>query len=102
MADNLFYHYPLGLKNILWCYINANNEAVILGISIFEKMEKTVQSNRSVYRVRKKDRHPIFSVATWNSNFILYFYNALDVSSPKTELILYKPVFFISRRRRVV
>ena len=36
---------------------------------------------------RKKRPPSYFAVAAWTSSFILYFYNALDVSSPKRELI---------------
>ena len=37
--------------------------------------------------VIKKRPPSYFAVAAWTSNFILYFYNALDMSSPKLELI---------------
>ena len=54
-----------------------------VGISIFEKLEQTIQSNRSANRVRKKRPPSYFVVVAWTSSFILYFCNALDVSSPK-------------------
>ena len=45
-------------------------------------------SNCSANAVRKRDRHPTyFTVATWTTNLIVYFYNALDVFSSKMELI---------------
>ena len=34
--------------------MQSKNQAVILGISIFEKTEQTIQSSRSADRVRKK------------------------------------------------
>ena len=67
--------------------MQSKNQVVILGISVFEKPEQTVQSNRSADRVRKKRPPSYFAVATWTSNFILYFYNALDVSCPEMELV---------------
>ena len=36
---------------------------------------------------RKKRPPSYFAVAAWTSSFILYFYNALDMSCPKMELI---------------
>ena len=65
--------------------MQSNNQIVILGISIIEKSKKTVESNHLADRVRKKRLSSYFAVATRTSNF--YFYNALDVSSPKMELI---------------
>ena len=63
-------------------HVQCKNQVVLLGISIFERPEQTVQSNH------KADRPPYyFAVAACISSFILYFYNALDVSSPKMELI---------------
>ena len=67
--------------------MQSKNQVVILGISIFEKSEQTVESNCSADRVRKKRLLSYFAVAAWTSNFILYFCNALDVFSPKMELI---------------
>ena len=58
-----------------------------LDISIFEKSEKTIQSNHSADQVRKKRPPPYFAIVAWTLNFIIYFYNALDVSSPIMELI---------------
>ena len=63
-------------------------QVVTLGINIFEKLEQTVQSNHSADRVRKKRPPAYFAIAAWTSNFILYFYNALDVSSPKNGVDL--------------
>ena len=40
MAENLFYHYPLGFKKNIYGVINASgtcSQVVILGISVFEK-----------------------------------------------------------------
>ena len=67
--------------------MQSKNQVIIFGISIFEKPEQTVESNRSVDRVREKRPPSYFTVAAWTLNFILYFCNALDMSSPKMELI---------------
>ena len=67
--------------------MQSKNQVVILGISIFEKPKQTVESNRSADRVRKKRPPSYFAIAAWTSNFIVYFYNALDVFSLKMEFI---------------
>ena len=51
---------------------SKNQVVVMLGISIFKKSKKTVESNRSVNRVRIKRLSFYFAVATWTSNFTLY------------------------------
>ena len=68
-------------------HVQSKNQVVILGISTFEKLEKTVESNRSADKVRKKRSPSYFAIAARTSKFILYAYNALDVSSSKMELI---------------
>ena len=70
--------------------MQSKNQVVILGISIFEKPKQTVESNRSADRVRKKRPPSYFAIAAWTSNFIVYFYNALDVFSLKMELICWQ------------
>ena len=67
--------------------MQSKNQVVILGISIFEKWNRPVESNRLADRVRNKRPPSCFAVAAWTSNFILHFYNALDMSSQKMELI---------------
>ena len=57
--------------------MHSKNQVVILGINIFEKPNKTVQSNRSADEVRKTRSPSHFVVAAWTSNFIVYFCNAL-------------------------
>ena len=54
-----------------------------LGISIFEKLEKIVESNHLANRVRKKAA--ILNCCCLDFNYIHYFYNALNVSS--TDLV---------------
>ena len=49
------------------------NQVVILGISIFEKLEQTVVSKRSADRVRKR-RFTLLLLPGFQ-NFIFYFYN---------------------------
>ena len=81
---------PSRLRKFKWPYfqhVPSKNQVVLLGISIFEKSEKTMESNRSADSIRKKRQLSYLLFATWTSNFILYSYNALDVSSPKMELI---------------
>ena len=67
--------------------MQSKNQVVMLEVSTFEKPEQTVESNDSADQVRKKRLPSYFAVAAWTSNFILNFYNALDVSSPKMKLI---------------
>ena len=71
--------------------MQSKSQVVILGVSIFEKngtdLEQTVESNCSADRVRKMRPPSYFAFDAGSSKFILYFYNALDVSSPKMELI---------------
>ena len=67
-------------------HVQSKNQVVILGISIFEKWNRTVESNRLADRVRKKRPPSYLAVAAKTSSFILYFY-ALDMSSQKMELI---------------
>ena len=57
--------------------MQSKNQVVILGISIFEKPEQTIQSNRSADRVRKKRPPSYFAVAALTSNLALYFYHAV-------------------------
>ena len=49
------------------------NQVVILGISIFEKLEQTVELNHSADRVRK--RRLTLLLLPGLQNFIFYFYN---------------------------
>ena len=69
--------------------MQSKNKVVILGISIFEKSKKTIESDRLADRVRIKRLPSYFAVAAWTSNFILYFYNALDVDHVEVS-IFYK------------
>ena len=66
--------------------MQSNNQVVILGINNFDKSEKqTVWPTK----LEKTDGHPTFLLPPG-----LCFYNALEVSSPKVDLvevsILYK------------
>ena len=63
--------------------MQSKNQVVILGISIFDKPEQTVESNCLADHVRKKRLPSYFAVAAWTLNFIVYFYNALDMFSPR-------------------
>ena len=87
----MFYRYPLCFKKKKlrqhFEHVQSKNEVVILGISLFWKIE----TDRPVElfgptELEKRDAillcccHPDLS-------FILYFYNALNVSSPNMELI---------------
>ena len=74
--------------------MQSKNQVVILGIGIFEKTLKTAESNHSADQARKKRPPSYFAIAAWTSNFILYFHNALDMSSPKMELILVEVSIF--------
>ena len=66
--------------------MQAKNQVVLLGRSCcFFKLEQTVESNYSANRVRKKGPPSYFAVAALTSNFIPYFYNALDVFSTKMK-----------------
>ena len=66
--------------------MQSKNEVVILGESVFKNRKRSL-SQILADRVRKKRLPSYFAVAAWTSNFILHFYNALGVSSPKMELI---------------
>ena len=52
---------------------------------IWSREAKLAMSNHSADQVRKKGLPFYFAVGTWTSNFILHFYNALNVSSPKMD-----------------
>ena len=52
--------------------MQSTNQVVILGVSIFEKLEQTVESNHSADRVRKKKPPSYFAVATWTSIQTIY------------------------------
>ena len=45
--------------------MQSKDQVVILGLSIFEKSKKTVQSNRSANKVTKKRPPSYFDVAAW-------------------------------------
>ena len=64
--------------------MQSKNEVVILGISNFEKWNRTVESNHLANQVRKKILPSYFVFAAWTPN--VEFYNALDMSCPKLEL----------------
>ena len=69
-------------------HMQSKNDVIYwVHISMFEKWNSTFESNRSVDRVKKETAILHFAVTAWTSNFIVYFYNALDVFSPKMELI---------------
>ena len=53
----------------------------------------SVQSNHSTNQVRKNTSY--FSVAVKTSNFILHFYNALDVSTLNIEVGLVEVKYFL-------
>ena len=53
--------------------MQSKNQVVILGISIFEKWNRTIESKHSADRVRKKRLPSYFADAAWISSFILYF-----------------------------
>ena len=54
--------------------MQSKNQVVILGISIFEKPEQTIESNRLADQVREKKLPSNFAVAAWTSIFILFFF----------------------------
>ena len=49
------------MKGLHCEHAQSKNQVVILGISIFEKLEKTILSNHSADRDRKKICHPTLS-----------------------------------------
>ena len=67
--------------------MQSDNHVVIIGISIFEKWNRVVESKHSANRVREKRPPSYLAVAAWISSIVLYFYNALDMFIIKMELI---------------
>ena len=52
-------------------------------VGVAKAKSQAIKSNCSADQVTKKRPPSYFDFATWTSDFILHFYNALDVSSPK-------------------
>ena len=67
----------------------------LLGISIFKNQKRLLSQTIQPTELENMTLPSYIAVSAWISNFILYFYNALDVSNPKMELIWWRLVFFI-------
>ena len=58
----------------------------------------TVQSNLSADRVRKNILPSYFADAAWTSNYIDYFCNALEMSSPNRVDLVKVSIFYMSEK----
>ena len=87
---------PLGFNFFLTALYTLSmcslNQVVILGISIFEKLEQTVVSNRSADRVRK--RRLTLLLLPGLQNFIFYFYNGSGLVQSKNGVDLVEVSIF--------
>ena len=64
--------------------MQPKNQVIVFGKVIFEKPELSLNVRPTEL---KKETAILLAVAAWTSNLIVYFYNALDVLSPKMEFI---------------
>ena len=65
--------------------MQSQNQVVMLGV-FFKKSEKTVDSNCSADRVRKRDCHPTLLLQP-GLQTLFFTFTMLSMSSPKMELI---------------
>ena len=78
--------------------MQSKNQVVILGISFLKNGTGPLSLTVRLTDL-EKESPSYFAVASWTSNFILYFYNALDMFSPnEVDLVEVSCCFFKSEK----